>query len=527
LRVTFIARPTGSSKRQTLALSSKTPGNHSFDALSGPQFPACTTLGTVGAIAFGTDYKFLGPKIGVCKMTVTIQRISLYATAALFWLSTISAAVAQEPRPNNVTGTLTLSNITYKLSQGVAYETKQNDESHIVALLSDRAIPWAKIQATLQQNKGSDETLQLDQPYLKLFFEKSGKLDSYTAADGHTTVGHFGDEVKGKFDCKSGKSSGDAHTASDPDSLVKWAFDVRWDLTAGAQVVTAPPPAPSGPVKPSVTGEFQGNGQAAKLAYVSAQPGEAFDGKPVTVIVFTEKDHSRDAKAATNAGFGTYGSALVVSVLPDGKIIGCEVSHAAHAKRPFSTSGTIRIGQFELGNGRVAGEITTDGEQKFFDQTWDVKLKFVAPYVSAEANPAAAGPAGEARAKLAANAAASQQASRVESVVQASETAAKPADKLNVKDLALPSGATDIVYKKLVEHMTFRSNAAVQPLAEEFSKTLAAQGWTPDKGGDLVTARSAILDRSRGAAKLTIFVKPAGQGSRVTIMSEGLDWDGK
>jgi hypothetical protein len=480
------------------------------------------------AIASGTDFKFLFTNRRM-QMTVTIQRISLYATAALFCLTAISTAAAQEPQPgrSDVTGTLTLSNISYKLTQGVTYETKHNDESNMVVLLSDRAIPWNRIQATLQQNKGSDETLQLDQPYLKLFFEKSGKLDSYAAADGHTTVGHFGDEVKGKFNCENGRSSGDAHTASDPDSLVKWAFAVRWNLTTGPQAAPPPSAAPAGPVKPSVTGEFRGNGQAAKLAYVSAQPGEAFDGKPVTVIVLTEKDHSRDAKAATNAGFGTYGSALVVSVLPDGQIIGCEVSHAAHAKRPFSTSGTMHINQFELGNGRVAGEITTDGEQKFFDQTWDVKLKFAAPYASTEATAPTAGSTAGNRVKLAVSLAAPQRASGDASVAQAGETTTKPANKLNVKDLALPNGATDIVYKKLVEHMTFRSAAAVQPLAQEFSAKLAAQGWTPDKAGDLVTRKSAILDRSCGSAKLTIFVKPDGQGSRVTIMSEGLDWDGK
>ncbi|HEV3005027.1 MAG TPA: hypothetical protein VGX78_11230 [Pirellulales bacterium] len=38
-------------------------------------------------------------------------------------------------------------------------------------------------------------------------------------------------------------------------------------------------------------------------------------------------------------------------------------------------------------------------------------------------------------------------------------------------------------------------------------------------------AKSAILNRTRGAAKLTIFVKPAAEGSTVTIMTEGLDWE--
>lgn len=44
---------------------------------------------------------------------------------------------------------------------------------------------------------------------------------------------------------------------------------------------------------------------------------------------------------------------------------------------------------------------------------------------------------------------------------------------------------------------------------------------------DLVNSKSAILKRTRGDASLTIFVKPAGKGSAVTIMTEGLDWGEK
>jgi hypothetical protein len=294
----------------------------------------------------------------------------------------------------------------------------------------------------------------------------------------------------------------------------------------GGQAAPAPSAVPAGPAKPSVTGEFQGNGQSAKLAYVSAQPGEPFDGKPVTVIVFTEKDHSRDAKPAMKAGFGDYGSALIVSVLPDGKIIGCEVAHAAHSKKPFSSSGTIRTSQFEMGNGRIAGEITTDGEQKFFDQTWNVNLKFVAPYTASDTNSTASGSAGKQRHQRASASPTTRQPLRG-TADSNSTVAASPVAKPNAKDLALPTGANDIVYKSLVKQMTFHSDAAVVPLVNEFSNKLAAQGWTRERGSDLVTAKSAILDRHLGSAKLTIFVKKDGQGSKVNIMSDGLAWTSK
>ena len=104
--------------------------------------------------------------------------------------------------------------------------------------------------------------------------------------------------------------------------------------------------------------------------------------------------------------------------------------------------------------------------------------------------------------------------------------AGNPAATLKVKELALPKDAAEIQYKKLVEHMSFRSPTAVAALAEEFSRTLGQQGWKADKSGDLVTPKSAILKRQRGKGQLTIFIKPADKGSQVTIMTEGLDWDG-
>ena len=100
--------------------------------------------------------------------------------------------------------------------------------------------------------------------------------------------------------------------------------------------------------------------------------------------------------------------------------------------------------------------------------------------------------------------------------------------KIGVTTLpALPKDATDIMYKKLVGQMTFRSPSEVRPLAGEFVKKLENQGWKSKNDIDLITAKSAILNRTRGSGKLTIFIKPAAQGSQVTIMTEGLDWNEK
>jgi hypothetical protein len=103
---------------------------------------------------------------------------------------------------------------------------------------------------------------------------------------------------------------------------------------------------------------------------------------------------------------------------------------------------------------------------------------------------------------------------------------AKPADTVNVKDLPLPEGSSDIAYKKLVQQMTFKTESDVETTAETFSAGLKKQGWERS-GADLVAATSAILKRKLGKAELTIFVKPAGEGSEVTMMTRGLSWEEK
>jgi hypothetical protein len=74
--------------------------------------------------------------------------------------------------------------------------------------------------------------------------------------------------------------------------------------------------------------------------------------------------------------------------------------------------------------------------------------------------------------------------------------------------------------------MALRSLTKVLPLANDFDKKLAGQGWKGE-GGDLITANTAILNRTRGDATLTIMVKPAGSGSTVQIFATGLEWGQK
>src|SRR4030095_384223 len=121
------------------------------------------------------------------------------------------------------------------------------------------------------------------------------------------------------------------------------------------------------------------NGRDEKLVYVPAHGREPFGDKPSMVLVFTEKDHSKDKKPDFNAGFGKFGSALIVSLHEDGDIFGCEVAHNALQHKNFSSIGTIKTNDFEYVDGQVRGELTTDGQAEVFGETWGGNVKFVAP----------------------------------------------------------------------------------------------------------------------------------------------------
>jgi hypothetical protein len=300
------------------------------------------------------------------------------------------------------------------------------------------------------------------------------------------------------------------------------AFDVRFDvalLRAGDSLPPSKKPGPAANVKPTVTGVFKGNGKEAKLTNVSAHWREPFGDKPSIVLVFTEKDHSKDKKPDFNAGFGKFGSALVVSLQEDGDIFGCEVAHSALKHQNFSSIGKIRTNDFEYADGQVKGELTTDGPADVFGETWEVNVKFVAPLgeIPKEFQPAAS--------KEPEQDTTDKQATSEPTTEPSEKAAPKQAkDELKVKDLALTKDASNVDYKELVEQVQFKSKANVKSVCAELSANLKAQGWTKN-GNDLVTPASAILKRKRGDAELTIFVHPEGGVSDVKMMTEGLDWD--
>ena len=453
--------------------------------------------------------------------------------AAVLGLVSAAAFLAgQEAKPQAakpVEGTLLLSERTYKFAHVVAYETKPDDETLINVLVSDRRIPVDQIKEALRKGDGNDKDLSLRQPYLKVVFGGDGK-PRWSDAWADNSFFSDGTDLEGELKVEAGRVRGQAKMPTRGDRpAFKRGFDVRFDVAVGldaAASTTASKAAAkrTGPVKASVSGTFKGNGKAAKLAFVSARPGEEFNDKPSILLVFTERDHSRDKRPDFKASFGDYGSALVISLHEDGSIFSCQVAHAAHSKQGFSSIGSIKTPAFDVEDGQVSGHIATDGEVETFGETWQVDIKFTAPFAApnAKAAPAKTAVANARSAKAPAN----------KPPASADPAKAKPAPKpepiavLNVRDLALPADAADFEYKTIVEQMVYKSPATVKAHAAELLKKLGAQGW---KGGDgnLITADVGILNLTRGEATLTIFVKPATKGSTVTMFTTGLDWEEK
>src|SRR5262249_26647571 len=344
------------------------------------------------------------------------------------------------------------------------------------------------------------------------------------AGAGGTSLSRHRGDATGEIKLQDGHAIGKASQPNETEGMFPSGLNVRFDvplLRAGESLPPSKKPGPAADVKPTVTGVFKGNGKDAKLGYVSAHWREPFSDKPSMVLVFTEKDHSKDKKPDFNAGFGKFGSALIVSLHEDGDIFGCEVAHSALKHQTFSSIGKINTNDFEYADGQVKGELTTDGPTDVFGETWEVNVKFLAPLgeIPKEFQPAASKePEENATDKPATN----------ELTTELSDkSAAKPVEnQLNAKDLALTKDASDIDYKALVEQLGFKSKANVKSACTELSANLKAQGWTKE-GSDLITPASAILKRKRGEAELTIFVKPASGGSEVKMMTEGLAWDEK
>ena len=358
-------------------------------------------------------------------------------------------------KPANVgEGTLMLKGKNYPLKNAAAYETSVDGEEGIAVVLSGPTISGEKLnEARKSEKKG--ESSDFRRPYVKLEFTKAGEFKGWGAGAGDISLGRHTSDATGELKLEGGRVIGKASQPNETEGMFPSGLDVRFDvplLRAGESLPPSKKPGPAANVKPSVTGVFKGNGKDARLVYVSAHWREPFGDKPSIVLVFTEKDHSKDKKPDFNAGFGKFGSALIVSLHEEGGIFGCEVAHTALKHQNFSSIGKIMTNDFEYADGKVKGELTTDGQADVFGETWEVNLKFVAPLgeIPKEFQLADSKESEEN---------ATDKPATTEPTTELSEKSApKPSkDQLNVKDLALTKDAADVDYKRSLSNLPSRA----------------------------------------------------------------------
>jgi hypothetical protein len=435
--------------------------------------------------------------------------------------------LAQEGATKAAPGKLMLEKKTYPLKHELAYETRVDDEEAIAVVLSGPAVSNENLkEARAAEKEGGHGSFS--PPFLRLVFSKSGKLQQWNAAAGGTTLSRGVGTATGELRVEGTRVSGKANQPLEAEGMFPSGFDVQFDTTLLKSGASLPEKkhGPAANVKPTVTGTFKGNGKDAKLAYVSARWGEPFNDKPGIVLIFTEKDHSKEAKPDITASFGKFGSALIISLHEDGQIYGCQVAHSAHQKRGFSSIGSIEATDFAYEDGKVEGSLTTNGQVNTFGETWEVNLKFMAPLgeIPKDLQPAAAKKP-EPEEKEASDDSDTEIPALKGLGDEGDESETKSAGSgLKARELALTKDASEVQYNSFVEQLQFKSGLSVQKACAELAANLKAQGWSND-GPDMINPNSSILKRKRNDSSLTIFVKPQKGGSEVKMMTEGLSWE--
>jgi len=126
-------------------------------------------------------------------------------------------------------------------------------------------------------------------------------------------------------------------------------------------------------------GKYIANGKEARLAFLSAKKGEPFSDRPVTILIFSEKDASRDARADFHAQMGDLGDALVVHLSKaddEWRVIGTEFAHSALKHSGASGSGIVNVKDVSVANGELSGHLVTEPNADLFDEPLAVDLRF-------------------------------------------------------------------------------------------------------------------------------------------------------
>jgi hypothetical protein len=433
------------------------------------------------------------------------------ALLVLFSLGAPAAMAADQPLN---TGFLNANGRKVQFKHVVAIPGDYFGEPRIMVLATGQAVSADVIKAVGKKNPEDNVDREVGQPYLKGVFDETGKLVCVFGMGAQTSFGTRGAPLTGEATIKDGQIEGSLSLIETGTFAKEVQF--RFQVPVGTTAATPAPKKLDPPVMAKVDGKYLGNGKPATLKFVSVYDREPFSDQAAIEIVFTEQDHTKSAKPGFDAGFGKFGSALVLSVhLHDGGIFGCEVVHKGLTKPSISAVGEIHFSEFETAGGNVVGHVATDKEVEFFGDRWIIDLKFAAPMPEAL------------RTKLMQPEVAKKESSKTARSNKDDDDDADMPEKPVVLgppayQLPLPKDATNLEYKALVKQIRYERNVGVPQAAAELAAALKAAGWKDGIGG--VNGVNTIMHKVHGDSKLTIFVKPIETGSTVQLMTDGLDW---
>ena len=264
-------------------------------------------------------------------------------------------------------------------------------------------------------------------------------------------------------------------------------------------------------------GTFVIGGKTYKLVHAVAYEAKVFDDYMIHVLASSEPIAVEKLKAALKEGKGT--DDKFISFQPQvklsfnkksGEVAYCNANAEGHS---FSASGGGLKGELVVKDGRVTGKSSRPSDEgnkspTSFDVTFDLEL--IAAVIVPDDKPKKK----------------EKSKSKEKADSKHKDAADADTDSVNVYELPMPKDATNIERKKLVEQIKYKSPSDFKTVTAFLIKQFDAGNWSKDDD-DLTGKISSILKRKKGHASLTIFVKPDGQGSTVTMMTEGLSWDEK
>jgi hypothetical protein len=286
-----------------------------------------------------------------------------------------------------------------------------------------------------------------------------------------------------------------------------------------------------------IHGAFQLDGKTYSAAQAVAYPAKIFGEAGTTVFLSDRAIPVNDLKSSIQGNLGSDSQFfpnqpyVKITFTKDGKANFAVIRNGGTST---SVGGDILSGEVTVKDGRAQGKATLvdkspTGAKNAFDLSFDVALLTIAlpaevPEAESTKSARLKGSKSNSSRDPIANSPAPSSPQRPDSKKPTDKTPA--ASQINAHDLPIPSDATKVEFKKTVKIVHFESSLDYKGMVAFLQEKLPARGWSAN-GTDLVAAKSAILKRTKGEAALTIFVKPADAGSKVTVMTDGVSFDEK